>query len=83
MRKIEGETIIVPIAAGVGDLEDELYTVNETGNYILSLMDGKRTLKDIVKAMMSDYDADEETLTADVIGFVTELSRRKIQVEVR
>jgi hypothetical protein len=83
MRKIEGETIIVPIAAGVGDLEDELYTVNETGNDILSLMDSKRTLKGIVKSMMSDYDTDEETLTADVIGFVTELSRRKIQVEVR
>jgi len=32
-REIEGELIIVPLAAGIGDLEDELYTLNETGKH--------------------------------------------------
>ena len=31
-REIEGEIIIVPLVAGIGDMEDELYTLNETGS---------------------------------------------------
>jgi len=27
-REIEGEIIIVPLVAGIGDLEDELFTLN-------------------------------------------------------
>ena len=30
-REIEGEFIIVPLAAGIGDMEDELYSLNESG----------------------------------------------------
>ena len=30
-REIEGELIIVPLTAGFGDMEDELYTFNPTG----------------------------------------------------
>ena len=36
-REIEGEMIIVPIASGIGDMEDELYTLNETGKAIWKL----------------------------------------------
>ena len=30
-REIEGEIIIVPLTSGMGDMEDELFTLNETG----------------------------------------------------
>ena len=30
-REIEGEVIIVPLVAGIGDMDDELFTLNETG----------------------------------------------------
>ena len=33
-REIEGELIIVPLAAGIGDMEDELFSLNETGREI-------------------------------------------------
>jgi hypothetical protein len=36
-RDIEGELIIVPITSGIGDLEDELYTLNETGNGLMNV----------------------------------------------
>jgi hypothetical protein len=29
-REIEGEFILVPLASGIGDMEDEIYTLNET-----------------------------------------------------
>ena len=34
-REIEGEIIIVPLVAGIGDMEDELYTLNDTGKAIM------------------------------------------------
>jgi len=33
-REIEGELIIVPIASGIGDMDDELYTLNDPGRAI-------------------------------------------------
>lgn len=83
MRKIDGETILVPIGSGIGDLEDDLYTVNESGLSILSMLDGKRTLKDVAMVIGSQYEADEESLIVDVLGFTSELYRRKMIVEAQ
>ena len=47
-REIEGELMIVPLTSGIGDMEDELFTLNETGRAIWSKLDGNKTLKAIV-----------------------------------
>jgi hypothetical protein len=81
MREIVGEAIIVPIAAGVGDMEDELYTVNEIGRAILLKLDGKRNIKEDITALLTDFEAGDETLTEDVTGFLGELYGRKIIIK--
>jgi hypothetical protein len=81
-RDIGGETVIVPITGGIGDMEDELYTINDSGQAILSMLDGKKSLREIVMDLSSDYDASVTDITSDVVGFVSELYRRKILVEV-
>ncbi len=78
-RTIEGELIIVPISAGVGDLEGELYTLNETGHAIWDRLDG-RTLRQIVLALAEEFDAPAEVLERDAVGLVGELLRRSIVV---
>ena len=77
-REIEGELIIVPIASGVGDMEDELYTLNDTGRAIWQRLDGKRTLRDVAADLAADYAAPVDRITRDVLGLVTELARRKM-----
>jgi hypothetical protein len=79
-RVIEGEIIIVPLAAGIGDMEDELYTLNETGKAVWDRLDGQRTLGQVVKELAAEYDALEDTLRTDVLGLVDELLKRKILV---
>jgi hypothetical protein len=79
-REIEGELIIVPIASGIGDLEDELYTLNETGRAIWQRLDGKRTLHDIAAELAADYAAPIDQVSRDVLGLAGELTRRKIIV---
>jgi len=79
-REIEGELILVPIASGIGDLEDELYTLNETGRAIWQHLDGKRTLAEVAYDIEEEFDAPVETITRDVLGFAGELVQRKILV---
>ena len=77
-REIEGELIIVPIASGIGDIEDDLYTLNDTGQKIWDRIDGKRTLGNIAADLAQEYAAPVDEITTDVIGLVTELATRKI-----
>jgi hypothetical protein len=80
-REIEGELIIVPLVAGIGDLEDELFTLNETGRAIWDLLDGHKKLGEIVAELVADYDAPAGEIERDVLGLVEELVRRSMLVE--
>ena len=81
-RVIEGEIIIVPLVAGIGDLEDELFTLNETGKAIWERLDGRRSLSQVIQEFAADYQAAAGELEADVLGLVTELARRRMLVAV-
>jgi hypothetical protein len=81
-REIEGELIIVPLAAGVGDMEDELYTLNETGKAIWDRLDGKRRLKDVAESLSAEFEAPPGEIQKDVIGLVEELLKRRMAVEI-
>ncbi len=81
-REIEGQFIIVPIAAGIGDIENELYSLNESGLIIWKRLDGKRSLLEISADLAGEFDASPGEIEHDVLGLVTELLRRKILVEV-
>jgi len=79
-REIEGELIIVPLAAGIGDTDDELYTMNETGKALWARLDGKRTLGEIARGLAEEYEAPPGEIEEDVRGLMTELMRRKMVV---
>lgn len=81
-REIEGELIIVPLAAGIGDLEDVLFTLNETGRAIWQRLDGQRSLAAISAELASEYDASPGEIDQDVLGLVEELQKRRMLVEV-
>ena len=81
-REIEGELIIVPLVAGIGDMEDELYTLNETGKAIWDRLDGVTDLDGIVADLAQDYQAAPGEIERDVRGLVGELVRRRMLVEV-
>ncbi|MBI4966377.1 MAG: PqqD family protein [Desulfomonile tiedjei] len=78
-REIEGEIIIVPLVAGIGDADDELYTLNETGQAVWKLLDGKRSLGEVAAELAEEFEGGE--IGQDVIGFVAELLKRRILVE--
>jgi hypothetical protein len=81
VREIEGELIIVPMTSGIGDMEDALFTLNETGRAIMERLDGKRRLKDVVESLSKEYESSGRELEEDVMGFVEALFNRKILVQ--
>lgn len=80
-REIEEEIIIVPLTAGIADMEDELYTLNETGKAIWRRLDGKKSLAEIVSELSTEYEAAPEEIEKDVAGLAEELLDRKIIIE--
>ncbi|MBM3130270.1 MAG: PqqD family protein [Chloroflexi bacterium] len=79
-REIEGEIVIVPLVSGIGDAEDELYSLNPTGQAIWKQLDGARALGAVVDALAHEFNAPRAELEADVLGFCGEMVRRKILV---
>jgi len=74
-REIEDEFLLVPIASGIGDMEDALYTLNETGREIWERLNGEKTLEDLVTELCREYEADADEIRQDVCGLVSELER--------
>ncbi|MEI7787019.1 MAG: PqqD family protein [Chlorobiaceae bacterium] len=79
-RVIEDELIIVPLASGIGDMDDELYTMNETGRAIWSRLDGEKTLQSIADDLAEEFSAAPEVIEKDLLGLITELVRRKMVI---
>jgi len=80
-RLIQGELIIVPLTSGIGDMEDELYSLNETGREIWDRLDGRTSLRQIAETLAKEYEADPAEITQDVLSLMEELVSRKIVVE--
>jgi hypothetical protein len=80
-REIDGALIIVPLTAGVGDMEDDLFSLNETGTEIWNLLDGRKTLKEAVAVLEKKYRGGPDEIERDVAGIVEELLKRSMLVE--
>ena len=75
-RVIEGDMIIVPLVAGMGDADDELYTLNEAGQAIWQTLDGDKSLSQVAVGLAARFDSPAAEIEKDVLGFAAELTRR-------
>jgi len=75
-REIEGDMIIVPLVSGIGDADDELYTLNESGKAIWQKLDGQKTLSVVAKELIDVFSSDESEIEKDVLGFASEMVNR-------
>ena len=71
-RKIENETILVPIKDNVGDM-GSIYNLNEVAAFIWEHLDGKKTLLDIKNMVLDEFQVSPEQAQADLREFVSQL----------
>jgi hypothetical protein len=80
--KIKRETVIRKEDDGAfifDPVTDELSAVNETGLLILSQIDGKRTLADVISTVISEFsEVEPEQIGRDVEAFIEELVSRGV-----
>ena len=71
-REIAGEAILVPIRRNVADMES-VYTLDSVGADIWELIDGDRTLSEILDLLLGAYDVDVAVLSKDLDEFFGQL----------
>jgi len=73
-RKTGNEYVLVPIANNIADM-NSVYTLNETGAFIWEQINGKRSVEEIISALTTEYDIDNETASKDVFSFIDNMSK--------
>ncbi len=71
-RRIEDETILVPIKDNVGDM-GSIYNLNEVGALVWELMDGQKTVRDIRDAVVAQFEVSTQEAQADICEFINQL----------
>ncbi|MGH9743956.1 MAG: PqqD family protein [Candidatus Acidiferrum sp.] len=71
-RDIAGETIVVPICKGVGDLES-VYTFNEVGRSLWRLLENGQSIEELANWIAGHYEVDMKQALSDVQSYLSEL----------
>ncbi len=73
-RKIDDETILVPIKDSVGDL-GAIYNLNEVAAFVWEHLDGKKTLQGIKHMMTDEFEVSDPDAEQDLTEFVSQLEK--------
>ncbi|HZP18357.1 MAG TPA: PqqD family protein [Terriglobales bacterium] len=71
-RVIAGETLIVPVRQGVGDLSS-IYSLNEVASLIWQAIAEPRTRTEIVQLLEQEFEAPSGQVEPDVESFLGEM----------
>jgi coenzyme PQQ synthesis protein D (PqqD) len=74
-RQIAGETLIMPVASRVADLES-IYVLNEVGSRIWQLVGSPTTADRIAQVVAREFDVSAERAAEDVAEFLGALDAR-------
>jgi hypothetical protein len=71
-RVIAGETLIVPVRKGLGDLAS-IYSLNEVGSMIWEALQQQRNRDEIVELVKQEFEDDGDQIQHDVETFLAEM----------
>jgi hypothetical protein len=71
-RRIAGETIVVPVRSGVGDLTS-IFTLNETGSFVWELIEKGVRFGQIAEALSGEYEVPMKDAEMDLATFLESL----------
>jgi len=75
-RRVAGETVLVPLAARASDPEFKsarLYVLNETGEFLWSLLDSPRSSAELARNLTQEFDTVAGRAHSDVEVFLAAL----------
>ena len=75
-RRVAGETVLVPLDSHANDPEFKgarLYVLNETGEFLWSLLDNPRSVAELARNLTREFVTAEDRAIADVETFLVAL----------
>ena len=76
-RNIGGETILVPVSAGVSEM-DSLFTLNEVGTVVWKAVEARSSVQEIVSAILDEFEIEPSAAQDDVLEFLDVLIKRDL-----
>ncbi len=73
-RVIDGLTYVVDPATG------ELHSFNEVATLVWTLLDGTRSVREVVARMVDEYEVDRLTAEADAVELLEDLQAKQLVV---
>lgn len=80
-RVIAGETLIVPISKGIGDLAS-IYSLNRVATTIWNTISHPRSKREIVQMLTCEFEAESAQIERDVEAFLIEMESVGLVTEV-
>ena len=80
-REIEGEAIILPFHSGVGDIENDMFTLNNTGKEVWKRLNGKNNLDNIIDEISREYNAPYNQIKDDIVSLMCILLEKKMIIK--
>jgi hypothetical protein len=77
VRLVENQVVLLSVEPGRDDADNEPYFLNSTGQIIWRKLDGHKSLRDIVKALATEFRTPAKIIEKDVAAFVEKLVERK------
>lgn len=74
LRSIAGSNIVVPIGAASVDFNG-MITLNDSAAFLWKRLEKGAEIDDLVKALLDEYDVDEDTARNCSIAFIEELKK--------
>lgn len=72
LKKVAGNDVVVPTGAATVDFNGML-TLNETAAFLFKKLQGGIERDELVEALLSEYDVDEETAAEHVDKFIEKI----------
>lgn len=69
LRRVAGETILVPIRGSVAEM-DRLLSLNATGAFIWKALDGSRTFADVLGMLTAAFEVAPDAASRDLAEFL-------------
>jgi Coenzyme PQQ synthesis protein D (PqqD) len=71
-RDVGGEFILVPLVGRGADL-DSVFNLNGVATFIWQQLDGKNTGRDVVRALVAEFQVDEGQAQEDYLALISQL----------
>lgn len=81
LTEVSGEYILVPDVEKAGSRRNTLMGLSETGAFLCTCLMAGCSSEELVRAVMEEFDAEEEAVREDVEDFIEELRRKGVLIE--